>query len=113
MTDSAKATDWTDTELDLIVADYFAMLAAVLAGTGYSKTEHRAALMARIGRSNGSIEFKHQTIGRPARAWTILDRWLQAESELPRRNRQRNRPGQDRRRRKSRFIRVRIAGAGW
>lgn len=55
-------TDWTATELDLIVADYFAMLRAELAGEPYSKTARREALMALIKRSKGSIEFKHQNI---------------------------------------------------
>ena len=32
---------WTDAENDLIVADYFAMLGADLAGRFYNKTEHR------------------------------------------------------------------------
>ncbi|HMN85036.1 MAG TPA: DUF3883 domain-containing protein [Bauldia sp.] len=63
MAESGKAgTDWTDEELDLIVADYFGMLADELAGTAYVKAHRRAALMSMIGRSNGSIEFKHQNI---------------------------------------------------
>ena len=54
---------WTDEENDLIVADYFAMLADDLAGRPYSKTEHRRALMPRLrNRSEGAIEFKHQNI---------------------------------------------------
>ena len=63
MADNKKAgTDWTDEELDLIVADYFAMLSEELAGRAYVKAHRRAALMQLIGRSNGSIEFKHQNI---------------------------------------------------
>jgi len=54
--------DWRDDELDLIVADYFAMLAADLAGEFYVKSHHRVALMGQIHRNNGSIEFKHQNI---------------------------------------------------
>lgn len=54
---------WTDDENDLIVADYFAMLANDLAGYPYNKTGHRCALMSLLnGRSKGSIEFKHQNI---------------------------------------------------
>jgi hypothetical protein len=61
--ESDKAgTDWTDDELDLIVADYFAMLEDELAGRHYVKAQHRAALVELIGRSHGSIEFKHQNI---------------------------------------------------
>lgn len=55
-------TDWQDAELDAIVADYFAMLAAELSGEPYVKAEHRAALTERIGRTDGSVEFKHQNI---------------------------------------------------
>jgi hypothetical protein len=54
---------WTDDENDLIVADYFAMLADDVFGRPYSKAEHRRALLASLdGRSEGSIEFKHQNI---------------------------------------------------
>jgi hypothetical protein len=54
---------WTDKENDLIVADYFAMLADDIAGRQYNKAEHRRALQPRLNdRSEGSIEFKHQNI---------------------------------------------------
>ena len=54
---------WTDEENDLIVADYFAMLAEDLAGRRPNKTEHRRALMPRLqNRSEKAIEFKHQNI---------------------------------------------------
>lgn len=54
---------WTDEENDLIVADYFAMLEDDISGRSYNKTEHRRALLPRLrGRSEGSIEFKHQNI---------------------------------------------------
>jgi len=36
---------WTDEENDLIVADYFAMLADDIAGHRYSQAEHRRALL--------------------------------------------------------------------
>lgn len=55
-------TSWTDAELDLIVADYFAMLSADLAGEPYVKAQHNAALRELIGRSRGSVEYKHQNI---------------------------------------------------
>jgi hypothetical protein len=53
---------WNDDELDAIIADYFAMLDADLGGRVYVKSRHSAALMARIGRSHRSVEFKHQNI---------------------------------------------------
>jgi hypothetical protein len=53
---------WKDDELDLIVSDYFAMLAADLSGQAYVKSRHSATLMAKIGRSHRSVEFKHQNI---------------------------------------------------
>jgi len=63
MADESKiGTDWQDDELDAIIADYFAMLAADLAGQPYVKARHSAALMAQIGRTHRSVEFKHQNI---------------------------------------------------
>ena len=63
MADEAKiGTNWQDDELDAIVADYFAMLAADLCGQPYVKSRHSAALMAQIGRTHRSVEFKHQNI---------------------------------------------------
>ncbi|MEM8841082.1 MAG: DUF3883 domain-containing protein [Pseudomonadota bacterium] len=54
---------WTDEENDLIVADYFAMLANDIAGQRYNKAEHRRALVPLLkDRSEGSVEFKHQNI---------------------------------------------------
>lgn len=53
---------WTDAENDTIIADYFAMLADDLAGKPYNKAQHNRDLQAAIGRSRGSIEWKHQNI---------------------------------------------------
>jgi hypothetical protein len=54
---------WVDEENDLIVADYFAMLADDVFGRPYSKAEHRRALLPLLnGRSEGSIEFKYRNI---------------------------------------------------
>ncbi len=48
---------WTDKENDLIVADYFAMLADDIAGRPYNKAEHRRALLPLLNdRSEGSVE---------------------------------------------------------
>lgn len=58
-----ERSDWSDAENDLIVADYFAMLDRDLAGEPYNKAEHRRRLRAALsGRSDGSVEFKHQNI---------------------------------------------------
>src|SRR5262249_21332992 len=54
--------DWTQTELQAIVADYFAMLDHELTGRFYSKTRHREALQEIVKRSATSIERKHQNI---------------------------------------------------
>lgn len=63
MADEGKiGTDWQDDELDVIVADYFAMLAEDLAGRPYVKLRHSTAIMAQIGRTHRSVEFKHQNI---------------------------------------------------
>ncbi len=63
MADQAKVgRDWADDELDAIVADYFAMLAAEQAGEPYVKVHHSRALMADIGRTHRSVEFKHMNI---------------------------------------------------
>src|SRR5258706_4864289 len=54
--------DWTRDEVESIVADYFSMLDAYLSGRPHSKAEHNRRMQARIERSKGSIEFKHQNI---------------------------------------------------
>lgn len=54
---------WTNEENDLIVADYFAMLADDMIEHPYNKAEHRRALLPLLNdRSEGSVEFKHQNI---------------------------------------------------
>jgi len=60
--ESKRGTEWQDDELDAIVADYFGMLSSDLAGRPYVKLRHSQALMARIGRTHRSVEFKHQNI---------------------------------------------------
>lgn len=56
------AGPWTDSENDLIVAEYFAMLQNDWEGRQYSKAEHRRRLQTVIERSKASIEYKHQNI---------------------------------------------------
>jgi len=67
--DAQTGADWSAREIDLIVADYFFMLDEELAGRRVNKAEHNRALQQLIGRSHGSIEFKHQNIS------AVLD-WL-------------------------------------
>lgn len=56
-------SDWTDAEIQAIITDYFDMLAQELRGEPYNKAAHRRALMPKLsGRSDGSIERKHQNI---------------------------------------------------
>ncbi len=55
--------DWSEGEVRLVVADYFDMLEAELLGKKYKKSEHRKALTPQLsGRSDGSVEFKHQNV---------------------------------------------------
>ena len=55
--------DWTDTEVELIVTDYFQMLKKELCRIAYNKTQHRKSIIPLLnGRSDGSVEFKHQNI---------------------------------------------------
>ena len=72
--ETKSGTIWQDDELDMIVADYFSMLVAELSGQAYVKSRHSAVLMAKIGRSHRSVEFKHQNIS------AVLDelgmRWI-------------------------------------
>ena len=57
------ADDWSRDEVEVIVADYFAMLRAELLGEPYSKTLHRRTLTPQLNhRSDPSIEFKHANI---------------------------------------------------
>lgn len=54
--------DWTEQEINLIVADYFEMLRMERTGMPYVKAERNRALQELTNRSRGSIEFKHQNI---------------------------------------------------
>ena len=59
---SPAGSDWTDREIDLIVADYFDMLRQEIAAQRYVKARRNAELQRLTGRSRGSIEFKHENI---------------------------------------------------
>lgn len=54
--------DWADEELDLIIADYFAMLKSEMRGETYNKSAFRRSLVKATERTEGSIERKHQNI---------------------------------------------------
>jgi hypothetical protein len=54
--------DWSDSEVDAIVAEYFDMLDSELANSPYNKAEHNRVLQQLTHRSHGAIEFKHQNI---------------------------------------------------
>lgn len=54
---------WSNSEVDLIIADYFSMLIEELSGITFNKAKHRNALRILLtSRSEGSVEFKHQNI---------------------------------------------------
>lgn len=82
MPNALAGSDWTGREIDLIVADYFDMLALKLASRPFVKAQRNAALQELTGRSRGSIEFKHHNIS------AVLDRlgmiWL--KGYVPRHN---------------------------
>lgn len=59
---TTRGEDWSATELDAIIADYFAMLGDELVKRPYVKAQHRTVLMQQIGRSAASVEFKHRNI---------------------------------------------------
>lgn len=62
MADDITGSDWSTTEVDLIVADYFDMLQLELTGKSFNKAARNRALREITGRARGSIEFKHQNI---------------------------------------------------
>lgn len=54
---------WSRDEVELTVADYFAMLRSELSRQSVNKAEHNRTLQTRLnGRSKGAIEFKHANI---------------------------------------------------
>lgn len=100
--DKIEGADWADSEIDLIVADYFEMLRMDLSGESYVKAQRNRALQELTGRSHGSIEFKHQNISavlsRLGRPWIQgykpmqnlqkaliegVDRYLASNSDIP------------------------------
>jgi hypothetical protein len=59
----AIANNWSQSEVEAAVEDYFNMLRFELSGLKYNKSEHRRALIELLNnRSGGSVELKHQNI---------------------------------------------------
>jgi len=57
------ANDWSQSEVSLIIPDYFDMLSQELQHSAYNKTIHRNALRPQLDqRSDGAVEKKHQNI---------------------------------------------------
>ena len=57
------AEDWSQTEVEIVVEDYLAMLVLELRGRDYNKAERNRELQKLLPmRSRGSIEFKHQNV---------------------------------------------------
>jgi hypothetical protein len=55
--------NWSESEVEAAVEDYFNMLRLELAGRSYNKSQHRRDLKERLNkRSDGSVELKHQNI---------------------------------------------------
>ena len=54
--------EWSLVEVEAIVSDYLDMLEMELKGERYSKIDYNRKLQTQIGRSKGSIEFKHANI---------------------------------------------------
>jgi hypothetical protein len=62
MAEGAERRAWSDAENDILVADYFAMLAQEIAGSTPVKAHHNRTLVEQLGRPRGSIERKHMNV---------------------------------------------------
>ena len=62
-----SSSDWSDTENDAVVVSYFSMLSDELSGRPYNKAAQNRLLQEKMGRSRGSIEFKHCNISAAAK----------------------------------------------
>jgi hypothetical protein len=75
--------DWSQAEVEAIVADYFVMWEKDLRGMKYNKAEHNRLLRKIIPtRSRGSIEKKHQNIS--AVLWQLGYPYIDGYKPLPR-----------------------------
>lgn len=92
--------DWSDTENDVLVADYFSMLTSDISGQPYNKAEHNREMQKLLGRTKAAIEFKHCNISAAVMAFGLpilkgyqprfnfqmslaeaVDRWLSSHPE--------------------------------
>lgn len=62
MAETFYGEDWTDIQNDLVVADYFAMLAATARGDRLVKLHRYKHVAVMIGKSHKAVERKHQNI---------------------------------------------------
>ncbi len=56
------ANDWSSEENRVVVTSYFDMLLKEIDGDQYVKADHYRAVMAKTGRTKGSVEYKFQNI---------------------------------------------------
>lgn len=57
-----RGTDWTQSEIDIVVSDYFDMRDKFLRGVDFVKASHYRAIVEQTGRSKGSVESKYMNI---------------------------------------------------
>jgi hypothetical protein len=57
-----SGTDWTQSEIDLVVSDYFDMRAKFLRAEPFVKARHYESIVNATGRSKGSVEAKYMNI---------------------------------------------------
>jgi len=80
-TSDPTGNNWSNQEVDLIVADYFDMLQLELSGKPFVKLHRNKTLQDLTGRSKGSIEFKHQNISAVLRKLGMP--WISGYKPLP------------------------------
>lgn len=54
--------DWSETENEVVIREYFSMLEQELASQHYVKADHNRRVRELTGRSKGSVEFKFQNV---------------------------------------------------
>ena len=77
-------SNWSESEVDLIIPIYFEMLKKDLMNQPYNKSEYRRSLLPLLpARSEGAIEFKHQNISAALNEpWIAIHKRLSAETKL-------------------------------
>jgi hypothetical protein len=80
MSEGLEGTAWSDAHNDIIVADYFAMLAKQLNREVFSKADHYRPLVELLGRSKKSVEFKYMNISAVLRRLNLP--WVQGYAPL-------------------------------